>query len=97
MPNKKNIDWSATLAEYQASDCTVNEFCAQIGVHPNTFYRYQKKHQPSEKQFVKLPLKPKPFKHPALLIQAGDFLLKIPDGVDADMIEKTLRALKDVI
>ena len=97
MPNKKNIDWPVTLAEYQARDCTVKEFCAKIGVHPNTFYRYQKKHRPSEKQFVKLPLNPTPVQHPALLIQAGDFLLKIPDGVDADMIEKTLRALKDVI
>jgi hypothetical protein len=96
MARKKRIDWSATIHEYQASDCTVEEFCTRIGIHPNTFYKNRKKVQGSETPLVKLPLKSGPMPQQSLLIQAGDLILKIPEGVDSATLETTLRVMKDL-
>jgi len=96
MPKRKIIDWSATISEYQNSNVTVEEFCAGLGIHPNTFYKNRKKHQGAETQLVKLPLKTEPIQPQSLLIQAGRFILKIPEGVDQKTLETTLRVLQDI-
>lgn len=35
--------WAAWIAEQQASELTVVEFCEWIGVSPNSFYRWRRK------------------------------------------------------
>jgi hypothetical protein len=98
MGRKKKIDWSAMIHEYEASDCTVEEFCTRKEVHPNTFYKNRKKIQGpvSETSLVKLSLKSSPKPQQFLLIQAGDFILNITKGVDSVTLETTLRILKDI-
>lgn len=96
MPKRKILDWPTTILEYHNSNSTVEEFCTELGIHPNTFYKNRKKYQGTETRLVKLPLKQSPVQPQSLLIQYGDFVLKIPKGVDSGTLETTLRALRDI-
>jgi transposase-like protein len=96
MGRKRGINWPEVIREYETGNETVEKFCAEKGIHPNTFYRNRKNYQDDRTTLVKLPLQPaKPIVQ-TLLIQAGDFILKIPEGVDRETLETTLRVLKDV-
>ena len=95
MGKRKIADWSAVLREFEDGNQSVEEFCTQKGIHPNTFYRNRKKYQKSNTALVKIPVK-KYEQHPSVLIQIDNFIVKVPEGVDTETLGITLRTLKEL-
>jgi hypothetical protein len=96
MGREKAINWPEVIREYESGTISVEKFCLAKEIHPNTFYRNRKKYQGNRTALVKLSLKPAVVVSPFLLVQAGNFIVKIPEGVDRKTLETTLQVLKDV-
>ena len=96
MGKRKSLDWPKVLDEYDAGNLSVEEFCKQKGIHPNTFYRHKKNFRDKVTALVRLPLNAAPNPQPQLLLQVREFILKIPEGADPATLETTLRILKDI-
>lgn len=43
MARRIDVNWKELVAKQYKSDKTVNEFCREYGIHPNTFYGQRKK------------------------------------------------------
>ena len=95
MGKSKISNWPELLHEFETSNLSAEKFCGEKGIHPNTFYRNRKKTGNANNALVKIPVKMQGFRQSAsILIQIGEFLVKVPEKIDRETLETTLRALK---
>ena len=84
------------LEQYRGGTKSVEEFCREKEIHPNSFYRNRKKYQ--ETELVRITGEPKaPHFSNQLELHVHDFVLKIPKGFDPHALEATLRILRGLV
>jgi hypothetical protein len=95
MGKSKISNWPEIFHEFEISNLSVEKFCGEKSIHPNTFYRNRKKMGSINNALVKIPVKTNGVRQSSsILIQIDEFLVKVPERVDRETLETTLRALK---
>lgn len=93
----KKRDWSALVRQQSESRMSVAEFCAQAGVHPNTFYRQRKHYQVAD--FVEIPVRSPLSKvngGEAIVLKSGSFSLELLPGFDEVCLKRVLSVLREL-
>lgn len=89
--------WAERVQSCRSSGMSTKEWCAENGIVPNTYFRWQKKvfnaMQPEEGQFYEIPI---PYRggKTAVSIEINGVTANILSGASTETILATLRAMK---
>ena len=97
---RKQLDWTRIVEEHKSSGKSVEFFCQEKEIHPNTFYRHRKlMHRKSQTDTVLVNIKytPEAQEHKPIRVLIHEFTIEIPSGADSLTVESTLRMIKELV
>lgn len=90
---RQNLDWRKIVEEQATSGKSIQEYCTDIGVHPNTFYRKRKAQEGSP--IVEIHPTPSIEISP-LTVNVGKYSVAIRSGFDAVALKSVLEVLGEL-
>ena len=97
---RKQLDWTRIVEEHKSSGQSVELFCQEKEIHPNTFYRHRKLlHQKNQTDTVLVNIKytPEVQEHKPIRVLLHEFIIEIPSGADSLTVESMLRMIKELV
>ena len=84
-------NWEEVLEQYRLSGKSIPEFCSEIGIHPNTFYKHRKRidrnHEVVEiKPVLSIPIEP-------IVLKTKKFTISLTTGFDEVCLKTVLKVI----
>ena len=92
-------NWEEVIEQHRQSGKTIPEFCKEIGIHPNTFYKNRKiignQDDPGNSSVVEI--KPNGiFSAAPIVIKTKKFLISITTGFDEAGLKSVLKVIGEL-
>ena len=91
---KKITNWDSIFEQFRLSNKTVPDFCSEIGIHPNTFYKHRKRidknHEVIEiKPVLSIPTEP-------IVLKTKKFTISLTTGFDEVCLKSVLKVIGEL-
>jgi len=90
----RKIDWEEIIRKQKYSGKTIPEFCREIGIHPNTFYKHNKIQK--EKGVVEIKPKLSSVQASPIVIKKGDFSISVEKDCDEEALKSVLKVIGEL-
>ena len=90
----QRIDWEEIIRKQKYSEKSIPEFCREIGIHPNTFYKHNKIQK--EKGLVEIKPKFSSVRSSPIVINKGDFSVSVDKDCDEEALKTVLRVIGEL-
>ena len=97
MSKRRKINWPELVAEYEAENKSVAEFCLKKQIHENSFYRNRKIQKERGQPLVEIKLEKskEQAEHKTLVLQYKDFSIEVPLCFDEQNLKRLLHVLRN--
>ena len=93
-------NWEEIIEQHQQSGKTIQEFCKDIGIHPNTFYKHRKKFSRRQVEAGApevVEIKPAATSSSGpIILQTKKFMISISNGFDESQLKSVLKVIGEL-
>ena len=93
-------NWEEVIEQHRQSGKSVENFCKEIGIHSNTFYKNRQKRRRSEgskSQTAVIEIKPTALTAAApIVLKTKKFMISISNGFDESQLKSVLRIIGEL-
>ncbi len=91
--SRKIENWEEIIIRHQESGKTVTDFCSEIGIHPNTFYKFRKRKTSSSLVEIKAV---EINSQSSIILKTGKFEISLLTGFDEKMLKSVLSVIGEI-
>ena len=96
---KKITNWDQIIEQHRRSRKSIPDFCSEIGIHPNTFYKHRKRMGRQDISGDTAVVEVKPFSSsPAepIVLKTKRFMISISAGFDEAGLKSVLKVIGEL-